>query len=296
MGHFVTGDLPTPSSVVCCHRWIEPHFAVRNHARYFRWGRFAAPLFAILVIVLSAAEAPAESALTVAAAISLRDAMPELIEAFEEGTDAGGVAVSYGASGQLRRQVEAGAPIDVIVFASMEDVSQLARRGFIIPGTQRVVATNSLVLVGPIGAPSLTFATIDRLPDDELLAIGEPASVPAGRYAREVLRALGKWDALHGRVIFGGHVAAVLEYARRGEVAAAIIYLTDAANADDIAVLDRATGAWVPRIETVAAAIVGDRAERARSFIGLLASHRGGEILAAHGFGAPGAQGTGEAP
>jgi molybdate transport system substrate-binding protein len=245
---------------------------------------------ALLATALPASNARAASAFTIAAAVSLRAAMPEVVKEFEKQYPAPAVTVTYGASGQLRQQVEAGGPIDVVVFASAEHVDLLAERGLIVAGTRRVVASNSLVLVGPAGAAPLTFATIDRLPAGEMLAIGEPRSVPAGHYAREALQALGKWETMRDRLVFGGHVAAVLQYARRGEAGAAIVYSTDVQGVDGVVVLDRASGAWAPQVETVAAAVKGGEVEKARVFLDLLASRRGSAIFAAHGFGAPAAE------
>jgi len=252
--------------------------------------RIGTAIVAMFVTVAVAPGARAESGLTVAAAISLRDALPEFVTQFEKANPGVPVTVTYGASGQLRQQVEAGAPIDVVVFASAEHVDLLAKRGLAVAGTRRVVATNSLVLIGPTGAAPLTFATVDRLPAGEMLATGEPQSVPAGHYAREALQALGKWEAMRGRLVFGGHVAAVLQYARRGEAGAAIVYSTDVQGVDGIVVLDRAAGAWAPQVETVAVVVKGGDVARGGAFLDLLASPRGSEIFAAHGFGAPAAE------
>lgn len=239
----------------------------------------------VAVILALPIGARAQTTLTIAAAISLRDAMPKLVRHFS--SKGYSVTVTYGASGKLRRQVEGGAPIDVVVFASAQHVDLLAQRGLLVDGSRRVIATNSLVLIGPKGSPPLTFETIERVPKGEMIAIGEPDSVPAGRYARDALIALGKWQDLQGRVVFGGHVAAVLQYARRGEVAAAVVYATDVAGVADVVVLDRAKGSWSPRVETVAAAVKGGNTRGAQAFLELVASDQGRAVLAAHGFGPP---------
>jgi molybdate transport system substrate-binding protein len=216
--------------------------------------------------------------------------MPEMIEAFRREHGGGEVTVSYGASGKLRQQIEAGAPIDVAVFASAQQVDLLVERGDAVDGTRQVIATNSLVLIGPRGTAPLTFANIDSAAASEMIAIGEPDSVPAGHYARQALRGLGKWEALQGRLVYGGHVAAVLQYARRGEVAAAVVYSTDAQGVEDIVVLDRATGTWAPRVETVAVAVKGGDETRARALLAFLGSEKAREIFASHGFGPPGTE------
>jgi molybdate transport system substrate-binding protein len=222
----------------------------------------------------------------IAAAMSLRQVLPVLISAFKERAGGGEIVVTYGASGDLRRQVEGGAPIDLVVFAAAADVDLLIEHGE-IAGSKRVVASNSLLLIGAQGAKPLTFETIDLVLAGEYIAIGDPQTVPVGRYAKEALQALGKWEALKSRLVFGGHVAAVLQYARRGEVAAAIVYATDVVDVDDVVVLDHARGKWAPRIETVAAVVAGAREAAARPFLDFLETSEARAIFSAHAFGPP---------
>ncbi len=226
--------------------------------------------------------------LTLAAAASLRTAMPDLIRAFRAREGGADLAVTYGASGDLRKQVESGAPIDAVLFASAKPVDELIGRRHADAATRKVVATNRLVLIGPRGGKPLTFATIDQVPAGELLAIGEPAAVPAGQYAKDYLIELGKWDALQGRLVFGGDVAAVLAYARRGEVVAAVVYKTEVANIDDVVVFEEAAGEGAPRAEVVVAVTgEGPAGARAGAFLEFLTSAEAQTIFQKHGFGAP---------
>ncbi|WP_170319345.1 molybdate ABC transporter substrate-binding protein [Polyangium spumosum] len=231
-----------------------------------------------------AGEAPE---VTVAAATSLRKVFPALIEGFGEAQPGARVRATYGASGELARQVEGGAGVDLVVFAARDPIDRLAAGGHVEPNRARVVATNELVLVGPRGGPKLTFATLaTALPPGEELAIGEPGAVPAGRYAREALSRLGAWEALEGRVVLGGNVAAVLAYVERGEVAAAIVYRTEVPGAKGIEVLDGATGEWAPRPEVWAAVTTKARARAgSEALLDFITSPAGQRILAAYGFG-----------
>lgn len=235
----------------------------------------------------SAGDSEKDGGIMVAAAMSLRKALPPMIDTFQRQSSGAKVAATYGASGDLRRQVEGGAPIDAVIFASASDVDFLIERQQ-IAGGKHVVASNALVLIGPRGAQPLAFERIDSVPDGEYIAIGDPETVPAGRYAKQVLQALNKWDAVRDRMVFAGHVAAVLQYARRGEVAAAIVYSTDVIDVEDVVVLDRARGPWAPRIETVAAVVVGGNQTRARAFVDFLETPAARALFAAHGFGPPG--------
>jgi molybdate transport system substrate-binding protein len=224
--------------------------------------------------------------LTVAAAASLRGVMPDLVAAWKAAGGAGEVRVTYGASGDLRKQVEGGAPIDLVVFASEKPVDDLVAGGLVDRATKLRIATNTLVLVGPKGGPLLKFATIEQLADGERVAIGEPGAVPAGQYARVAFERLGKWRALEGRMVYGGDVSSVLAYARRGEVMAAVVYKTEAAPHRDLVVLDEATGDWAPHPEVVSA-IVKRAPAAAGAFQAFLISDAGQAILQRHGFGSP---------
>ncbi len=235
------------------------------------------PLSLLLLTFLVVACSPTPEAPTVAAAASLRTVVPALIEAW-----GGDLRVTYGASGTLRRQVEAGAPIDAVLFASPAPVDSLVAQGLADPTTRAVAATNALALIGPPGSDP-RFATLDRLPAAGRLAIGDPRVVPAGTYAEEALRGLGQWDGLRDRLVYGGDVSMVLAYARRGEVDAAIVYATEARGIPDVAVLDRADR---PVAEVVTAA-APDADPAARAFLTFVTSPAGAAVFADFGFGPP---------
>ena len=223
---------------------------------------------------------------TVAAATSLREVMPALVRAYEARYPARHVSVTYGASGDLEKQVLGGAPIDAVLFAGARPVDALVAAGKVARESRRVLASNAIVLVGPRGGRPLTFATLPSLPANERLAIGDPRTVPAGEYAREYLTSLGEWDGLEDRLVLGSNVAAVLMYARRGEALAAVVYRTELRGMSDLVVLDEARGAGAPRPEVVGGTVKGGHAI-AEEFIRFVASADGTKILASFGFGEP---------
>ena len=226
--------------------------------------------------------------MTLAAATSLRGVLPELARAYESRHPGARIAATYGASGDLKKQVEGGAPVDAVIFASARPVDELVAAGRAEATSRVVLATNQLVLIGPKGGPKLTFATLDALAPGDLVAIGDPGAVPAGQYARDYLQKLGKWQALTGRLVLGGDVAAVLAYARRGEVAAAVVYRTELRGIDGVVLLDEAGRPDAPRPEVVAAMVSGARAAaEARGFLAFAGSPEGQKILASSGFGPP---------
>lgn len=225
---------------------------------------------------------------TIGAAASLRHALPELIRLHEERRAGAKIRATYGASGDLQKQVEGGAPIDGVIFASARPVDALIARGLAEAGARRVIATNTLILIGPAGGKPVTIETLDTLPAGERIAVGDPGAVPAGQYAKETLQKLGLWDRLAGRLVLGGDVGAVLAYARRGEVAAAFVYRTEIRGVEGVVELDEAKGSAAPRVEVVATVIKGaPGADEARAFLDFLSSAEGQAALAGLGFGPP---------
>jgi molybdate transport system substrate-binding protein len=226
--------------------------------------------------------------ITIGAASSLRNVVPKLIAAYRQQRPEAKIRVAYGASGDLQKRVVDGAPFDGVMFAAATPVDDLVTSGHVEADSRVRLATNELVLIGPRDARALSWQTIDQLPGDGRLCIGQPESVPAGRYAREALQRLGKWAPLHGRLVFAGNVASVLAYARRGEVAAAVVYATELEGIDDVVVLDRARGEWAPTAEVVGGVVTeGTRAGAAGRFLDFAAGEAGQAVLRSHGFGAP---------
>ena len=73
-----------------------------------------------------------------------------------------------------------------------------------------------------------TFKDLTR-PDVKQVALGEPATVPAGQYAKETLTSLGIYDAVKAKAILAKDVRQVLTYVETGNVDAGIVYATEAA-------------------------------------------------------------------
>jgi molybdate transport system substrate-binding protein len=249
-----------------------------------------AGLVALVLLAGCAKRPPAPRAeIVVAAAASLRGVLPELASTYERSHPGQRVTLSFGASGGLRQDVVAGAPIDLVVFAGGAPVDDLIGRGLVVPSSRKTIASNTLVLVGPKGATKkLTFATLVAAGDDEKVAVGDPRSVPAGQYAKAALEELHEWDALAGRLVYGSDVSAVLAYARRGEVVAAIVYKTELHGVPDVDVLDELREGLGPRPEVVVGVVEGSRVRREAE--GLAAYIEGPEARAAlvgYGFGPP---------
>jgi molybdate transport system substrate-binding protein len=222
----------------------------------------------------------------IAAAASLRHVMPELVDGFRA-AGGGPLRVSYGASDDLAAQIQRGAVFDAVILAEARPVDRLIEEGLVAPSSRRVIAANTIVLVGP-PATKVGFAQLSALPESSRIAIGDPKTVPAGRYAETYLRALGVWDAIQPRVVYGGDVAAVLALALRGDVQLAIVYRTDALSAKGISILDQPSPAEAPEAHIVAGVVkLSTRSVDAMRFVEFVSSPKGASILRPHGFTAP---------
>ncbi len=170
-----------------------------------------------------------QTEITVSAAISLKNAFEEIGKSFEAKNPGIKVFFNFGGSGDLARQIEAGAPVDVFASASPKDMQDIQNKNLLIPETRAVFAGNSIVIVQP-SQSSLKLAGMEDLkkPEVRRIGIGNPQTVPAGRYAAEIFAFYKLSDALKEKLIMGENVRQVLDYVVRGEVDAGIVYKTDA--------------------------------------------------------------------
>lgn len=185
---------------------------------------------AVFLIFISACKRNDEDTkreITVSAAASLTEIMSELKPIFEEGYNTT-LTVNLASSGTLQRQIEEGAPVDVFISASGEKMDVLMEKGFIDENTRENLLKNSLVLIVNNESGDKVKSLKDLSKSDVKVSIGEPGSVPAGRYAKESLEYYGYYDGIEGKLIFSKNVKQVLSYVEAGEVDAGIVYRSDA--------------------------------------------------------------------
>ncbi len=249
-------------------------------------------LTGLMLPALSASSATAESykEITVSAALSLKNAFEEIGKAYEEKNRGVKVLWNFGASGALVRQIEGGAPVDVFASAAQKDMDDLQAKGLIISGTRIGFAGNSVVLV--VSKTSMlhikSFAALASR-DVKRIAMGNPKTVPAGRYAEEVLSFYKIEPYVKDKRIYAENVRQVLDYVARGEVDAGIVYATDAkTRVKDVIVVASAPAESHQPVVYPAAVVKGTSAEAsARKFVEMLRSEEGKRILLKYGFGIP---------
>ncbi|MEG0186887.1 MAG: molybdate ABC transporter substrate-binding protein [Stenotrophomonas sp.] len=243
----------------------------------------------VMVVLGLLATLPAWAAdLTVSAASSLTESFRELGSAYEKANPGSRIDFNFAASGVLLQQISRGAPVDVFASADEATMDQAAQQKLLAAGTREVFAVNALWVVVPPDAKSPPRALTDLAGSTvQRIALGNPDSVPVGRYAKGALEKAGLWPAVQGRVISTQNVRQSLDYVARGEVDAGFVYATDAQ-----AMPDRVRRAFqVPVAGRIAypLAVVQASAQpvEARRFLAFVRSAQGQAILQKHGFGKP---------
>lgn len=187
-----------------------------------------------VALLLGAASSLASERVLVFAAASLKDAVEAIADDYEAQTGSQ-IVVSLASSGTLARQIEAGAPADLFLSASSDWMDYLAARELIDPRSRTIAAGNALVIVrGSADEYAGGAATPQMLLASDRFAMGDPVHVPAGIYAKQALQSLGWWDAVEKHAAFGENVRVALAMAARGDVAAAIVYRSDATMRADL--------------------------------------------------------------
>ena len=247
---------------------------------------FAVTLAVALALLLPSAASAQQ--LTVSAAASLTNAFRELGAAFEEAERGASVRMNFAGSGVLLQQLVQGAPVDVFASADQETMDRAARRSLLDEASRVDFATNEMVLVEPASG-GVGLGSLQDLagPQVRRVAIGKPATVPAGRYAKELLVREKLWTLLQPKLIQADSVRQVLDYVGRGEVEAGFVYRTDAAiMADRVRIVVAAAG---DEPVTYPVAVVKESLQPALAgrFVAFLATPAARQILRRHGFGTP---------
>ncbi len=229
------------------------------------------------------ASEPASAEITVSAAASLRGVLTSTAPEFEAANDVR-VTFNFGASGQLMKQIEGGAPADVFLSASPSAVAALASEGLVPAGTPVVFAGNTLVILVPAGNPSGIDGPND-LGRVARLTTGDPEVAPHGQKAREWLTGIAMWDQLAPKFVFAANAAQTDDYVARGEVDAGIGFASDAEARDDIEVAYVVPYGAIKPITYVGAALGASKEpDLAEAYLAYLLSPRMQRAFADAGF------------
>ena len=229
----------------------------------------------LTVPALAANETEGEVTLLIAAAASLEYSMEEkLIPLFEEQNPGVKVEGSYDSSGKLQTQIEEGMEADLFFSAATKQMNALTEEGYIKEDSEKKLLENKIVAIVPKDS-DLEINSFEDLVKADTIALGDPASVPAGQYAREALTSLDLWDAVSAKASFGTNVTEVLNWVAEGSADAGVVYATDAAaRAEDVEVKAEAPEGSLEKPVIYPAAILErtEHSEEAEAFLTFLQS------------------------
>lgn len=241
----------------------------------------------LLFLFVTAVPVVAEE-LLVSAAASLTNAFKAIGAEFERTHARDKVNFNFAASDILMMQIVEGAPVDVFASADEEAMDKAVKAKVIAGATRVNFAANRLVVAVPKDSP-LRVAALEDLNTKSVkrIAISQPATVPAGRYAKAVLEKARLWSALQDRFIYTQNVRQSLDYLARGEVDAGFVYATDVEIAKDQVRIVLEVATQYPVLYPIAVTARSKNPTLAREFVDLVRSPGGQNILGKFGFSKP---------
>ncbi len=209
----------------------------------------------------------------------------ELIPMFQEKYPYITVEGTYDSSGKLQTQIEEGLEADVFMSAATKQMNALAEESMIDKDSVTDLLKNKIVLITSADS-ELDFNDFTDIIKAETIAIGDPASVPAGQYSEESLTSLGLWEEVSAKASFGTNVTEVLNWVAEGSAQAGIVYATDAATTDKVKVVAEAPEDSLKEAAIYPVGIVSGSAhkEEAGLFLDFLKSDEAMAVFEEYGF------------
>ncbi len=262
--------------------------------------------FAFLTLIFlgtTACKNQKKTELTILAAASLTDICSELKTEFEKANPDIKLFFSFGGSGALQAQIEAGAPCDIFISASTKQMNALLQKDLMKKDSVKNLLKNEVVLIAPVEeetackestaskvgdtSDSRQISSFEELasPAVKMIALGEPSSVPVGQYSRAIFENLGIWDKISQKANFASDVRTVLNWVEESACDYGLVYQTDAAVSHKVRILARAPqGSCPPVIYPVGIIKASTNKEAAQEFVDFLFSKRVSEIYSKAGF------------
>lgn len=222
----------------------------------------------------------------IAAAASLKNVFDDkLIPMFNQKHPGVKIVPTYASSGKLQSQIENGLNVDIFVSASNKQMNTLAKEGYINNETNVQILENKIVLIVPKNS-TLNITSFDDLENvSGTIAIGDPSSVPAGQYAKEVLTNLGLWNKVQSKLSYGSDVTEVLNQVAQGSAVCGIVYSTDALSNDGVQVVCEAPqGSLNTSVIYPISMTNGTHSDAAKLFYEFLKSPEAQKIFEEYGF------------
>lgn len=222
--------------------------------------------------------------LTIAAAISLKDAAEELKAVYATKNPGVRITCNFSSSGTLQKQIEEGAPADLFISAGKSQMDALSRKGLIIETSRLDLLGNELVLIAGRGASITGFEDLAG-PGVARISTGTPETVPAGSYAKEVLTNLNLWDKLQPKIVLAKDVRQVLTYVETGNVEAGLVYRSDAVSGREVKIVAAApAGSHKPIVYPMAVIKNTGNKNASEEFAAFLSGREAATVFEKYGF------------
>jgi molybdate transport system substrate-binding protein len=224
----------------------------------------------------------------VSAAASLTNAFKDLAAQYQSVHPGERILTTFGASDVVLRQIIEGAPADVFAAADQKAMDKAQAAGVIDPASRVNFVRNEVVLVVPAQDP-LHIESLSDLgkPGVDRIALGNPVSVPVGRYTQAALEKAGLWATVLAHQVLGQNVRQVLSYVERGEVDAGFVFATDAALMKDKVRVVQVVTTPTPVVYPIALVRRKGRSPSAPEFLKYVLSDAGQAVLRRYGFSRP---------
>ena len=230
---------------------------------------------------------PEASDLFISAAASLAQPLDELVALYNEKVGPKvRIIVNYGGSGALQTQIENGSPADLFLSAAAKQMDALQDKGLVDTATRVDLLKNDIVLI----VPATAGISLDSFEDAAAgavgsIALGDPESVPAGQYAKEVFTSLGLWEAVQARAVFASDVKQVLSWVATGNADCGVVYKTDAVSESGVKIAAAAPeGSHKEVIYPAAVLATAENRAAALSFLEFLQTDEALGVFERYGF------------
>jgi molybdate transport system substrate-binding protein len=221
------------------------------------------------------------------AAASTTNAVTEIVDLFKR-TAKKLVIPSFASSSTLAKQIQSGAPAAVFISADNNWMDFLEEKKLLEPGTRYALLSNRIVLVAPTDSPLKLVIQpgfdLSGALGENRLAMGDPAHVPAGMYAKQALESLGVWESIKNRIAPAKDIRSALVLVEREEAPLGIVYATDAAITDKVRIVGQFPENSHPPIVYPVALVAGNKTETAEAFIAFLKGGEARAIFEKYGF------------
>ncbi|QKD82568.1 molybdate ABC transporter substrate-binding protein [Thermoleptolyngbya sichuanensis A183] len=252
------------------------------------WLTFITCVLLSLMLSVSCATQPplAEPVeLTVSSAIALTEPLEALKPLYQAEHPNITITYNFGASGELRQQIQSGAPVDIFISAAQKDMNDLEQDGLLLPETRNDLVKNQIVLVVPKN--STAIQSLQDLTQESVkrIAVGNPDTVPIGRYSEEVFKNLNLLDQVKPKFVFGKNVRQVLGYVESGNVDAALVWVTDAKTTDQVNIVEAIPeNLHSPTLYPLAVIRASVHPDQAKEYVQFLLSPKAAEVFESFGF------------